>query len=247
MNEQEFDQRIKENALLQESGIEKPLWNKDGTWDHIEAGLDKNNHATWWKIAAVILLFFSIGMTWANWIESNKLKSDKQLELSELQQQINALSSKCETEKETNLIVLRQKNGEVDSLKKQLNLFKTTGQQKVTETTGQIQFTHLEVMPKQETNQNVIDSLKNTIQQLQATVQDLSVPKEQEKQTLTEHKPKTSTNEITPERRIYYISNEVQMPTKKPKRGLKIEVFGSPDEPEIEYQSNYSIFKKQQP
>ena len=244
MNEHEFDQRIKESALSQESGIEKPLWNKTGTWNRIDSGLEKKVNTIWWKIAAVILLFFSLGITYALWIESSKYKLDKQLELSELQQQINALSSKVETEKETNIIILQQKNREIESLKNQLSVQqknKKSELRKLIQDENKIS----ETGTKQAKNEHLIDSLKNTIVQLQAITLKAEKPVIQEQKPMQDQNKKTDEKEIAPERQIRYISNHFQPENiSKKKKGLKIGILGLPEDAGVQYQSDYSIFKK---
>lgn len=245
MNEQDFDNRIKESALKQEMQSGAPLWDKNGTWKKIESGLDKPNRAIWWKIAAILVLFFSIGMSYAQWLKFKDFRNEKETELNNLKQQINDFAENEQTWKANTEALLLEKNAAIDNLKKQIVLFRTTGQSKEIKEENQIQSRLTEVLQKQKNEQKINDSLRNTIEQLQATVQILAKSQKLEEPANIEQKPKILEKEITPERRIYYISNEVQMPTKKTKRGLKIELFGSPDNPEVEYQSDYSIFKKQ--
>ncbi len=244
MNEQDFDRKIRETALNHESKIEKPLWNKTGTWNRVESGLGKSDRSVWWKVAAMLLLFFSIGMSYAQWEKFVQYKEKKEIELTDLQQQLTILATDQQNLKNNTQIMLRQKSEEIKSLKNQLLLIKITSQRSEFRSAAFLQSNLSKVLQKQITDQKLIDSLKNTIHQLQATVQATKQSINQEEKEEIKQTTGAVKNEVAPERRIYYISNHVKSENAKQRKGLKIGIFGMPDNKEVKYQSDYSIFKK---
>ncbi|MFA5327180.1 MAG: hypothetical protein WC384_05265 [Prolixibacteraceae bacterium] len=244
MNEQEFDQRIKESAQLQESGIVKPLWNKSGTWNRIESSLEKKDRAIFWKIAVVVLLFFSIGITYAGWVKIGQYKSEKQLEFSGLQQQLNAVSADFVTESKRTQIIIQQKNKEIDSLKSKLLFENQLKAKNESQNSFREKKKADELVAKLIKNERLIDSLKSTINQMKLAAIGNKQSEIQGQRLVSDQNVNPKVNDVAPERQIHYISNHFQPEVLKKKKNLKIGFFGSPENSEIEYQSEHSIFKK---
>lgn len=243
MNEQDFDKRIRETAMRQDAQIETPLWNKNGTWNRVESGLGKRDRTIWWKVAAIVILFFSIGVSYAQWERFSNFRTEKETELRELKQQINSLAADQQKLKDGTQILLHQKSAAIDSLKNQLLLIKTTGQRNETRKAALLQRNLSALLQRHNNDQDLIDSLKNNIQQLQAAAQKTVSSQKQEEKAEMKQKPETPETEAAPERQIYYITNHFQPKSPKESKGLKIGIFGSPENKEVEYQSDYSIFK----
>jgi septum formation inhibitor MinC len=245
MNEQEFDQKIRESALRHESQIEKPLWNKDGVWSRIDSGLEKKNHSVWWKAAAVILILLSTGWSFAQWNNFRQYKHDKELELSELRKQLDQSIESKEDKIYQEQMVIQQQNQELDSLKKQIRGFVEISRKTEVRKPIPVKNEVADISEKQTTQQNLIDSLQNQLRLIKELASNSELANSSEEKKPAKQEIANTQKEVLPERRIYYISNHDQPQNTKKGRGFKIGFFESPEDENIEYQSDHSIFKKQ--
>ena len=244
MNEQEFDNKIRESALAQESRSERLLWNKKGTWNRIESGLEKKNRSGWWKAAAIIILFLSAGWSYAQWNNYKRFEHEKEMQISRLQQQVNEFTSVQRAKELDCQNIIQRKNNAIDSLKIQLLLVQEITHKRTLRKPKSESRVFTENIKKPSENLSLIDSLKNTIAQLQLAVLKKDQSVFQKQKPAHDQSVKKEVKKIAPERLILYISNDFQPETKKKKKGLKIGFFGSPENSEIKYQSEHSIFKK---
>ncbi len=244
MNDQEFDNKIRENALAQESRTEKPQWNKKGTWNRIESGLEKKNRAGWWKAAAIIILFLSAGWSYAQWSNYKRFEQEKEMQISRLQQQVNELSSVQRAKELDCQNIIQKKNNAIDSLKIQLLVFRENNHKRILLKPKSESRVFTENIKKSAENMSLIDSLKNTIAQLQLTALKKDQSVFQKQKQVPDQSVKKEVKEIAPERQILYIGNHFQPETTKKKKGLKIGIFGSQENSEMEYKSDHSIFNK---
>ena len=247
MNEQEFDQKIRESALRQESGIEKPLWNKEEVWSRIDSGLEKKNHFAWWKAAAVILILLSTGWSFAQWSNFRQYKHDKELDLSQLRKQLDQSFESKEDNIGQDQMVIQQQNQELDSLKKQIRGFVEISRKAEVRKTIPVKKEVADISEKQTLQQNLIDSLQNQLRLIKELASNNELAHSSEVKNPTKQAITNIQKEVLPERRIYYISNQDQPQNTKKERGFKIGILDLQNDENIEYQSTYSIFKKQQP
>jgi len=243
MNEREFDNKIRESALAQESRSERPLWNKKGTWNRIESGLEKKNRAVWWKAAAIIILFLSAGWSYAQWNNFKHFGQEKEMQISSLQQQFNECTSAQQTKEIDYQNIIQRKNNAIDSLKIQLLLVQGENHKKtlLKPKTRSIEFTGNIKNPAE--NLSLIDSLKNTIKLIQSTAQTKDEKTIPEDENIHPQKMEPDKKGINPEKQTYYMS-DFQPEIIQKRKGLKIGLFGSPENTGVEYKSDYSIFKK---
>jgi hypothetical protein len=246
MNEQEFDQKIRESAMRQESRIEKPLWNKDGVWSRIDSGLVKKNHSAWWKAAAVILILLSTGWSFAQWNNFRQYKHDKELELFELRNQLDQSIEGKENKIGQEQMLIYQQNQELDSLKKQIRGFVEISRKTEVRKPTPVKNEVADISEKQTIQQNLIDSLQNQLRLIkEVVVSNSELAHSSEEKNPAKQEITNIQKEVLPERRIYYISNHDQTQDTKKGRGFKIGFFGSAEDENMEYLSDHSIFKYQ--
>lgn len=243
MNEQDFDNRIKERALQHEMQTGSPLWNKKGTWEQIESGLGKKDRTIWWKIAAIVVLFFSLGIVYAQWNAYQHFKAEKDLELAAMKEKTNSLAGELQQINAAIKTELWQKEKELDSLKSHFAGEKT--KVVVPNDAQMAELTHKlsAAAQTEKTNRQIIDSLTKTLNSLLASKEQ---PTPQAPATTPENnekaKPELTEVRQTPERRIYYINNKIE--TNQRKKAFKLNILEAPEDKAVEYQSNFSIFNK---
>lgn len=244
MDEQEFDQKIRESALRHESRMEKPLWNKEEVWNRVDLGLKKKNRSIWWKAAAVILILLSTGWSFAQWNNFRQYKLEKETELYELQQQLDQSIASQKNKLHEERTVINQQNQELDSLKKQILWFKEISRKKKFRKPTFVIKEEAENRGKTTYQKNLIDSLQNQLTLAQKILAKVETIRLSEYEKTAKPEITVVSKEVTPERHIYYISNHDQPQNTKKGRGFKIGIPGLPEDENIEYQSDHSIFKK---
>lgn len=244
MDENEFDQKIRENALLHESRMEKPLWNKDGIWNRIDSGLGKKETAIWWKVAAMILFFLSAGWSYAQWNNFRKFKVEKEVELSAIQLELQKCMTNNNSQLHEGRIIIQRQNMELDSLKKQISWLGEISRKKEFRKPTIIKNEVAEIQVNLKDQKKLIDSLQ-TMLRLEQTINTNTELARIAKKTnsVNQEIPKVS-NVVSPENQIYFISTQNEPQNLKKEKGFKIGIFGLSKDENIQYKSDHSIFKK---
>lgn len=244
MNENEFDQKIRESALAYESRTEKPLWNKKGTWNRIESGLEQRNRTNWWKVAAILFLFLSFGWSYAQWIDFRKLRNENEMKLIELQTRLQLCDENKDIQEDVNRLIISKQKSEIDSLKAQINQKGEIGQKQTLSKQVVVKSKTAEKIVLPNDQKNLIDSLQILLQQ--------ALKQNSENQTASDSKADNAMNAknpklpavSSPENQIYYVSPQTGPKNMKKEISFRIGIFGLSREENIEYKSDHSIFKK---
>ena len=244
MDEQNFFDRIRESALKQEAQTEIPLWDKKATWNRIESGLGKQDRKVWWKVAATILLILSLGFSYAQWQSFNRYKAAKELELSEMKSKVEGLATDLKSIKLEIRSELRQKYAEIGFLKNRQSKAKSIANNENDKKATVAAKNPTAAGDVEKANIQIIDSLKTEINKLIAAKQQTQpalVPESKEVK-----KPTIDSTEIQPaaERRIFYITNHFQPQKPKEQKSIRLNILEPQESQNIQYQSDYSIFKK---
>lgn len=243
MNENEFDKKIRESAFANESRQEKPLWNKKGTWNRIESGLGQKNRTNWWKAAAIVLLFLSVGWSYAQWNDFRKFRIEHDSRLNEMQRELQLCAENSDNQVYANQTVIRNQKAEIDSLKAQMNRVGEAGRKRVLRKQVLVKNTIAESSVRKDDQQNLIDSLRTRLQlalQHKSGDETESSVKVTEPETINPKVPAV----VSPENRILYIGNQALPQNLKKEKSFRIGIFGLSREENIEYKSDHSIFKK---
>ena len=240
MNDQEFDSRIREEVQRYESLDIKPQWNKKEVWDRIDAGLVKNN-SSWWKAAAIIFVLFSASWSFAQWNILQNYKKHTTMEVAILQQQLDKMSSRHKEMTTIGDLVLAQKNQELDSLRNLIYHNEETSRQKHSDSTLQVKIKASETRNTNE--EQLIDSLQNQLKLIKKMLADLQV----EKFPIAIPIPKSENLPVTKfvPFKVNILLNEKQEQNHWNRQGLKVHLLGNSKNDNVEYKSDYTIFKKQ--
>lgn len=244
IDEQEFDKKIKESALKHESRMDKPLWNKEGVWNRVDSGLENKNRSVGWKVAAVILILLSTGWSFATWNNFRQYRHDKEIEFGKLKQLLDRdIANQNDKLIEDQIVILNQ-NKDIDSLKKQILEITGISMKKRFGKPASIKNEVTENQKKPTNQKNMIDSLQNQLTLARNIIANLESTRLSEEKITAKPEITIVSKVVTPERRIYYISTHDQPQNTKKGRGFKIGIPGLPEDKNIEYQSDHSIFNK---
>jgi hypothetical protein len=242
MDEKEFDQKIRESAQRLETQAEKPLWDKEGVWNRIDSGLEKKNHSGWWKAVAVILVLLSCSWSFALWNEYRNYRHEKDTEIAQLKAKFESSISHQARELDAKIKIIQKKDMELEFMKIQRSKMEESKRKLLVQSKTQNQESRkLKNVVYQD---QLIDSLRNEIRMLRE-VSSNSQPASltQNKETVVEPES-ANPRVVSSERTIYFISSHNKPVSDKKGKTFKIDLFSSPGEKDVEYQSGQSIFKK---
>lgn len=244
MKENEFDQKIRETAFAQESRMEKPLWNKSGTWSRIESGLGQKNQTNWWKIASVVLLFLSFTWSYAQWNDFRKYKIENEAKQNEIQRELQYCVENSASQVSANQIIIGNQKSEIDTLKAKLNRVGKPDRKRILKSQVLAKDMNAENSFRKEDQKNLIDSLRSQLKlALQHNSDNETSSSGNVAKLLTIENPKAQPF-VSPENQILYIGNQALPQNIKKEKSFRIGIFGLSREENIEYKSDHSIFKK---
>lgn len=239
MNEQEFDDRIREVVGRYESRDSNPQWNKKKVWNHIDAGLARD-HTSWWKVAALLLVLISVFWSFAQWYAVKNLKFENAREIRELQQQLDNMGYNQKELSATRDLVLAQKNRELDSLRAVLQgkeeLLKRRAFKQIEHVTGDLPEVH------GYTEKQLIDSLQSQLGLVKVRLANLQA-EQISVDTTPKESAKLSFSKPVPAR-VSVLSVGMQDLPRSKGQGLKFNFPGNAKYDNRIYKSDHSILKK---
>jgi hypothetical protein len=244
MDEQEFDQRIRDQIYRNEANDKYPLWDKSKVWLQVDAGLKRQDYSGWWKAAALIAVLLSTGWSMAQWFTYREYQQTKELELLDLRKQ-NSLDIESEKNKTAEMKrLVEEQNQKIDLL--QRSLLKLELEAKGSKPNISLHITKREPEnhgPSKEYS-SLVDSLKDQLWWTQNQLKRSGSSLTSSAQSTPENEVTTAEEVISPVRPIRFVSRLVADPQPSKERGLKIGILGFGENKEIEYKSDHSIFNK---
>ncbi len=243
MTEKEFDKKIRNRAMMRENESSLPLWGKEEAWNRIDSSLPSASKKTrWWPAAAVFLLFLlSAGWSVAQYINNERYKEEKELEISQLKESILSVEENNDVLKARLTEEINRKDNEIETLKNEITVQQAQHNSvKKTNETEQQELLNLQIELNE--RDEIIQSLRNEIAQL-------SQENEAEPEIVfTEQEDTIVMEMVEPEidkssTKIYYIGGRQTTTPAPAKSGLRINLFGRGNK-NIEYKSEQSLFSK---